>query len=91
MKINKPILAQTPLASITGIFMSSIALTGCAGRIGPWEVGLILLLVLILFGAKKLPELARSLGKGLREFKKAAAEFESAQDSDSDENKNEKK
>jgi len=38
--------------------------------LGPWEIGLIILVVIILFGGKKLPELARGLGLGLREFKK---------------------
>ncbi|HYG38833.1 MAG TPA: twin-arginine translocase TatA/TatE family subunit [Cytophagales bacterium] len=37
--------------------------------IGGWEVFLILAAFLLLFGAKKIPELARGLGKGLREFK----------------------
>jgi len=41
------------------------------GSIGGWEVLLIMLVVLIFFGAKKVPELARGLGKGLREFKDA--------------------
>ena len=36
------------------------------------EVFLIFLVILMLFGAKKIPELARSLGKGMNEFKKAA-------------------
>jgi len=40
--------------------------------IGMQELFLILLIVLILFGAKKVPELARGLGSGIREFKKAA-------------------
>jgi sec-independent protein translocase protein TatA len=39
--------------------------------IGHWEIFLILLLVLLIFGGKKIPEVARGLGKGLREFKKA--------------------
>ena len=39
--------------------------------LGPWEIALIILVVIILFGGKKLPELARGLGIGLREFKKA--------------------
>ena len=41
------------------------------GSLGGWEVLLILLVVLIFFGAKKVPELARGLGKGIREFKDA--------------------
>ena len=40
-------------------------------NLGGGEVILILLLVLILFGAKKLPELAKGLGQGIKEFKKA--------------------
>ena len=43
--------------------------------LGPWEIGLIIIVVIILFGAKKLPELARGLGLGLREFKKATREI----------------
>ena len=39
--------------------------------LGGWEVVLILAVVLILFGAKKLPELAKGLGTGIKEFKKA--------------------
>ncbi|MCH9626886.1 MAG: Sec-independent protein translocase protein TatAy [Chlamydiales bacterium] len=40
--------------------------------IGGWELILVLFVVLVLFGGKRLPEFARSLGKGLREFKKAS-------------------
>jgi sec-independent protein translocase protein TatA len=39
------------------------------GNIGPWEIILLLLLALLLFGAKRLPEIGRSLGSGMREFK----------------------
>jgi len=45
-----------------------------AGFFGGWEIVLILAVVLILFGAKKLPELAKGLGTGIREFKKATKE-----------------
>jgi len=45
-----------------------------AGMLGGWEIVLILAVVLILFGAKKLPELAKGLGTGIREFKKATRE-----------------
>jgi sec-independent protein translocase protein TatA len=38
---------------------------------GPWEVLIIAFLILLLFGARKLPEIGRSLGTGMREFKDA--------------------
>jgi len=46
------------------------------GNIGGQELFLILLIVLIFFGAKKLPELARGLGQGIREFRKAAKDVQ---------------
>ncbi|MCX8056832.1 MAG: twin-arginine translocase TatA/TatE family subunit [Ignavibacteria bacterium] len=46
------------------------------GSLGTGEIILILLVVLILFGAKKIPELAQGLGKGIREFKKAMRDVE---------------
>lgn len=45
-----------------------------AAFFGGWEIVLILAVVLILFGAKKLPELAKGLGQGIKEFKKATTE-----------------
>jgi sec-independent protein translocase protein TatA len=48
--------------------------TMIAGMLGGWEIILILAVVLILFGAKKLPELAKGLGTGIKEFKKATRE-----------------
>lgn len=42
--------------------------------IGGWEWVIIILAVLLLFGAKKIPELARGLGTGIKEFKKATRE-----------------
>ncbi len=42
-----------------------------AGMIGQWELLLIFFAILLLFGARKLPELAQGLGKGIREFRKA--------------------
>ena len=44
-------------------------------NLGPWEIVLIILAVILLFGGKKLPELARGLGLGLKEFKKATREI----------------
>ena len=43
--------------------------------LGPWEIALIFLFIVIVFGGKKLPELARGLGLGLKEFKKAKQEI----------------
>ena len=43
----------------------------CAGVPGGWEWVIIALVVLLLFGAKRIPELARGLGQGIREFKGA--------------------
>lgn len=52
------------------------------GGLGGTEVLLILLAILLLFGAKRIPELAKGLGKGIREFKDASKdmkdEFEAA-------------
>jgi sec-independent protein translocase protein TatA len=41
------------------------------GWISPWELLLLALVVLLVFGPKRLPEMGRSLGKGMREFKDA--------------------
>jgi sec-independent protein translocase protein TatA len=38
-------------------------------NIGPMEIGIVLIIALVVFGPKKLPELGHSLGKGIREFK----------------------
>ena len=43
--------------------------------LGPWEIVLIILVIILIFGGKKFPELARGLGKGLREFKKTTREI----------------
>ena len=40
-------------------------------NLGPWEILLVLVVVLVLFGAKRLPELARGLGLGINEFRDA--------------------
>jgi sec-independent protein translocase protein TatA len=50
-------------------------------NVGPWEIILLLLLALLLFGAKRLPEIGRSMGRGLREFKESV----SGKDDDDDE------
>jgi len=45
------------------------------GQIGMQEIILILFILLLLFGAKRLPELGQSLGKGIREFKRGVSEI----------------
>ncbi len=42
-------------------------------RLGPWEIGLILVIVLIVFGVGKLPQVGGAIGRGLRSFRKAQA------------------
>jgi len=46
------------------------------GGFGMWEVILVFLVILLLFGAKRLPEIGSSLGKGIREFKGSLKEIE---------------
>lgn len=58
-----------------------------AAMLGGWEIVLILAVVLILFGAKKLPELAKGLGQGIKEFKKATNEVTSELNSAMDDNR----
>jgi len=49
-------------------------------NIGWQEILLILLIALLLFGARKIPDLAKSLGKGIREFRKGLREIESPEE-----------
>lgn len=60
-------------------------------NLGFGEIFLILLIVLILFGAKKIPEIARSLGKGIKEFKHGMKEIENEIEGNLEENISEKK
>ncbi len=43
--------------------------------LGPWEIVLEVLVIIILFGGKKIPELARGLGKALKEFRKTTKDL----------------
>jgi len=56
------------------------------GAFGPWQFALIAVVVLLLFGGRKIPELMKGIGGGLKEFKKATKE-----DDDDKNEKNEKK
>jgi sec-independent protein translocase protein TatA len=44
--------------------------------VGPWQIVLVVLVVLLMFGGKKIPELMKGLGKGISEFKKGKEEIE---------------
>ena len=62
------------------------------GRIGIWQIVLIVIVVLLLFGGKKIPELMKGLGKGVRSFKEGMngeesdqASEKSSQNTDTDE------
>lgn len=57
------------------------------GRFGITELLLILFILLLLFGAKKLPEIARSLGESLKEFKKTMSKEEKHEDEGKDDQK----
>ena len=54
--------------------MSTILL----GFIGPWQIALIVAIVLLLFGGRKIPQLMRGLGSGVKEFKEGIKEGEDA-------------
>jgi len=41
------------------------------GMVGPWQVVIIVVALLLMFGGKKIPELMKGLGQGMKEFKKA--------------------
>ncbi len=54
------------------------------GMVGGWQLIIILVVVLILFGGKKIPELMKGLGKGIREFNKAKSEKDDESDNKTD-------
>ena len=47
--------------------------------IGPWQIVLVVLAILLLWGGKKIPELMKGLGGGIKEFKKASREDDDSQ------------
>lgn len=61
------------------------------GVVGPWQVVIIALVIVLLFGGKKIPELMKGLGKGVKSFKEGMSEVESQiNDIDKDLNSNAK-
>lgn len=57
------------------------------GRLGIWEWAVIILVVVLLFGGKKIPELMKGLGSGIKEFKNAAKDEQPANSKKQEENK----
>ena len=51
-----------------------IATAVLLGMFGPWEIVIIVLVIILIFGGRKIPELMRGLGQGMKEFKKATKE-----------------
>lgn len=60
-----------------------------AGWLGGWEIAVIVVIVLLLFGGKKIPELMRGLGKGIKEFKEGVGD-DADQNNDTEETKKDK-
>jgi sec-independent protein translocase protein TatA len=54
-----------------------------AGMLGPWQIVLIVVVVLLLFGGRKIPELMKGLGQGMKEFKNATKDKEKEKEIDS--------
>ncbi|WP_411029390.1 twin-arginine translocase TatA/TatE family subunit [Spongiimicrobium sp. 3-5] len=52
--------------------------------IGPWQIAIVVMVVLLLFGGKKIPELMRGLGSGIKEFKDASKEDEKLEEKKED-------
>jgi sec-independent protein translocase protein TatA len=50
------------------------------GLAGPWQIALVVLLIVLLFGAKRIPELMKGAGRGIKEFKDAVGKDYSAED-----------
>ncbi|MET6989532.1 twin-arginine translocase TatA/TatE family subunit [Sediminicola arcticus] len=48
--------------------------------VGPWQIVIVVLVILLLFGGKKIPELMRGLGSGIKEFKDASKEDDTPND-----------
>ena len=46
------------------------------GMIGPWQVIIVVFAIILLFGGKKIPELMKGLGQGMKEFKNATKDIE---------------
>jgi len=64
-----------------------MALAILLGFIGPWQIVLVVCVVLLLFGGRKIPELMKGLGQGMKEFKDATKDAKKAEDKEESESK----
>jgi len=55
--------------------------TTLLGMFGPWEIVIIVLVIVLIFGGRKIPELMKGLGQGMKEFKKATKDDEEEKES----------
>jgi sec-independent protein translocase protein TatA len=58
-----------------------------AGVIGPWQIAIVVALALLFFGGKKIPELMKGLGQGMKEFKKATRDVNDSEEETKDQGK----
>lgn len=61
------------------------------GTIGPWQIVIIVLVIVLLFGSARIPELMRNLGKGIGEFKKSTKGEDKSEAAKKDEKQPEEK
>ncbi|MDY3528246.1 twin-arginine translocase TatA/TatE family subunit [Riemerella anatipestifer] len=62
-------------------------LVAILGAVGPWQIVAIVVVLLLLFGGKKIPELMKGLGSGIKEFKDAVKEEDKSAPSTEEESK----
>lgn len=60
--------------------MHTFPLSILLGVVGPWQIVLVVVVLLLMFGGKKIPELMRGLGQGMKEFKDASKDDSSPKD-----------
>lgn len=70
--------------------IQSMLLSLLLGWMGPWQIVLIVVVILLLFGGRKIPELMRGLGRGMKEFKDATKDENGNSSSSSESSKDSK-
>ena len=60
--------------------MNTPSILAILGNLGPWEIVMIMIVVLLLFGGKKIPELSRGVARGLKVFKEVVTNLTSGSD-----------